>query len=225
LKEERDSVAQIFHRRSNSIARATLVGAVLLLIAGGWTVYAVYWSPYTTRVDVPRDQPVPFSHKHHVSGLGLDCRFCHTTVETSASAGIPATETCMSCHSQVWRDALVLAPVRQSLVGNERLRWTRVNDLPDFVFFNHSIHVNKGVGCATCHGPVDQMPLIWQEHTLYMKWCLDCHREPERFLRPKEEVFNMNWLPPTNQVALGRELKARYHVNTAQLSDCSMCHR
>ena len=218
-------MAQIFHRRSNSIARVALVAVGLLLIAGGWTVYGVYWSPYTTRVAVPRDQPVPFSHKHHVSGLGLDCRFCHTTVETSAFAGIPATETCMSCHSQVWRDAPVLAPVRQSLISNERLRWTRVNDLPDFVFFNHSIHVNKGIGCATCHGPVDQMPLMWQEHTLYMKWCLDCHREPERFLRPKKEVFNMNWFPPTNQLAVGRELKAHYHVNTAQLSDCSMCHR
>ena len=134
-------MAQIFHRRSNSIARATLVGAVLLLIAGGWTVYAIYWSPYTTRVSVPRDQPVPFSHKHHVSGLGLDCRFCHTTVETSASAGIPATETCMSCHSQVWTEAPVLAPLRQSLVRNERLRWNRVNDLPDFVFFLSLIHI------------------------------------------------------------------------------------
>ena len=218
-------MAQIFKRRSNSIARATLVGAVLLLIAGGWTVYAIYWSPYTTRVDVPREQPVPFSHKHHVSGLGLDCRFCHTTVETSAFAGIPATETCMSCHSQVWTEAPVLAPVRQSLAKNERLRWNRVNDLPDFVFFNHSIHVNKGIGCATCHGPVDRMPLMWQEHTLYMKWCLDCHREPERFVRPKDEVFNMNWVAPDNQLVIGNALKARYHINQAQLSDCSMCHR
>jgi hypothetical protein len=131
----------------------------------------------------------------------------------------------MSCHSQIWTDAPLLALVRQSLVGNERLRWNRVNDLPDFVFFNHSIHVNKGIGCATCHGPVDQMPLTRQEHTLYMKWCLECHREPERFLRPKEEVFTMNWRPPTNQIALGHELKARYHINSAQLSDCSVCHR
>ena len=131
----------------------------------------------------------------------------------------------MSCHSQVWTEAPVLAPVRQSLARNERLRWNRVNDLPDFVFFNHSIHVNKGIGCATCHGSVDQMPLMWQEHALYMKWCLDCHREPERFLRPKEEVFNMSWLAPTNQRVIGSELKERYHVNDAQLSDCSMCHR
>lgn len=201
------------------------MAAIILLMVGAWTVYAIYWSPYTTRVAVPPEQPVPFSHEHHVAGLGLDCRFCHVTVETSAFAGMPATETCMSCHSQVWTDAPVLAPVRQSLVAQERLRWNRVHDLPDFVFFDHSIHVNRGVGCATCHGPVDEMPLLWQEHALYMKWCLDCHREPERFLRPPAEVFNTKWRPPTNQLVLGKELKARQHMNPDQLTDCSICHR
>ncbi len=218
-------MAQIFHRTANTIARAAIASAMLLGAAGGWTWHAVYWSPYTTRVGIPREQPVPFSHKHHVEGLGIDCRYCHTSVETSAIAGLPPTETCMSCHSQLWTDAPLLAPVRESFARQERLRWNRVHDLPDFAFFNHSIHVNKGIGCVTCHGPVDQMPLVRQEHTLFMKWCLDCHREPEKFIRPREEVFNLNWQPPTNQVALGRELVARYGVNTTQLTDCSMCHR
>jgi hypothetical protein len=218
-------VAQIFHRKSNTIARASLAGAGFLIAAGAWALHAVYWSPYTTRVRIPREQPVPFSHKHHVNGLGIDCRYCHATVETSAVAGVPPTETCMTCHSQLWTDAPLLAPVRESLANNRRLRWNRVHDLPDFVFFNHSIHVSRGIGCATCHGPVDQMPLMWQEHTLYMKWCLDCHREPEKFIRPKEEVFNLNWQRPTHQLMAGRELVSRYHVNTAQLSDCSICHR
>jgi hypothetical protein len=218
------SVPQIFHQRSNSIVRASIVGGLLLLVGIGWAVNAIYWSPYTTRVHVARQQPVPFSHKHHVGGLAIDCRYCHTSVETSAFAGIPSTETCMTCHSQLWTDAPLLAPVRQSLANNQPLRWNRVHDLPDFVFFNHSIHVSKGIGCTTCHGAVDQMPLIRQEHTLYMKWCLDCHRQPERFIRPRDQVFNMAW-QPTNQLLAGPALVHRYHVNTKQLTDCSMCHR
>ena len=217
-------MAQIFQRKSNTIARAGIAGALLLAAAGGWTLYAVYWSPYTTKVDVPIEQPVPFSHKHHVYGLGIDCRYCHASVETSAFAGLPSTETCMTCHSQLWTDAPVLAPVRESLARNQPLRWNRVHDLPDFVFFNHSIHVNKGIGCATCHGRVDQMPLMWQQNSLYMKWCLDCHRDPAQFIRPKGEVFNMAW-HATNQPAVGRELIAQHHVNVTQLTDCSMCHR
>ncbi len=168
---------------------------------------------------------MPFSHKHHVYGLGIDCRYCHTSVENSAFAGIPPTETCMTCHSQLWTDAPLLAPVRASLANHQRLRWNRVHDLPDFVFFNHSIHVSKGIGCATCHGPVEQMPLTWQQNTLYMKWCLDCHNSPQKFIRPKSEVFNMGWRSPTNQLALGEALVNQYQVNTTQLTDCSMCHR
>src|ERR1041385_1089392 len=183
-------MAQIFGKGSNSIARFTLLAVFFGFFAFWGVVYAVYRSPYTTRVQVPLEQPVPFSHQHHVSGLGIDCRYCHQSVETSAFANVPATETCMSCHSQLWTDAPLLAPVRESLAQNRRLRWNRVHDLPDFVFFNHSIHVNKGIGCATCHGPVDQMPLMWQQNTLYMKWCLECHRDPAKFIRPKSEVFN-----------------------------------
>jgi hypothetical protein len=218
-------MAQIFQRKSNTLARATIAGAVAILVGGGWALHAVYWSPYTTRVQMPLEQPVPFSHQHHVSGLGIDCRYCHQGVETSAFANVPATETCMSCHSQLWTDAPLLAPVRESLAQNRRLRWNRVHDLPDFVFFNHSIHVNKGIGCATCHGPVNQMPLTWQENTLYMKWCLGCHRDPAKFIRPRNEVFNMTWQQPTNQLASGRELVAINQVNVTQLTDCSVCHR
>ncbi len=218
-------MSQIFQRRSNTVAKASLVGAFLAVCGAGWALYAVYWSPYTTRVEVPREQPVPFSHKHHVYGVGIDCRYCHTSVETSSFAGLPPTETCMTCHSQLWIDAPLLAPVRQSLALGQRLRWNRVHDLPDFVFFNHSIHVSKGIGCTTCHGQVDQMPLMWQQNTLYMKWCLECHRQPAKFIRPTNEVFSVAWRPPADQLAAGQELVSHLHVQTRQLTDCSMCHR
>lgn len=217
-------MAQVFRHRSNSLARGSIVAVIILLTGGGWILHAVYWSPWMTREMIPLDQPVPFSHQHHVHGLGLDCRFCHTTVEKSAFAGMPSTEICMTCHSQIWKDAPLLAPVRESLAARQPLRWTRVNDTPDFVFFNHSAHVNHGVGCATCHGQLDQMPLTWQAHTLFMKWCLNCHRAPEKFIRPRDEVFNLNWTT-TNQLSLGRKLVVDYQVHTEQLTDCSMCHR
>jgi hypothetical protein len=168
---------------------------------------------------------VPFSHKHHVSGLGIDCRYCHTAVEQSAFAGIPSTSTCMNCHSQIWTNSPMLEPVRESYRTGRPLRWTRVHNLAEFAYFNHSIHVNKGVGCATCHGPVDQMPLVAQEKSLLMEWCLDCHRNPEQYLRPRDEVFNMSWTAPPNQSELGLELIRKYNVRTEQLTDCSVCHR
>jgi hypothetical protein len=221
-------MAQIFGRGSNSIARVTLI-AVFTGFFGFWgVVYAIYQSPYTTGQGNPRVQEVPFSHQHHVSGLGIDCRYCHTSVEDSAFAGIPPTHTCMSCHSQVWTDAPMLAPVRQSFSTDQPLHWTRVNQLPDFVFFNHSIHVQKGIGCSSCHGQVNKMPLTWKEHSLYMRWCLDCHEAPERQLRPREEIFNMSWQPPADQLERGRKLMKEYHIRTErleQLRDCSMCHR
>lgn len=217
-------MAQIFHRSSNTIARVVIASALLFAVLGGWAVHAVYWSPYTTKVSVPLNQPVPFSHKHHVGGLGIDCRYCHTSVEKSSFAGVPSTETCMTCHSQLWTDAPVLAPVRESFARNEPLHWNRVHDLPDFVFFNHSIHVNKGIGCATCHGQVDLMPLTWQESSLFMKWCLECHRDPAQFVRPKTEVFNLGW-QSSNQAALGRDLVEHYRIHVSQLTDCGVCHR
>ena len=216
-------MAQIFSRSANWASRASII--VGLVIAGSILGYVlnINRTYYVSKVNVPIDQPVPFSHKHHVTGMGIDCRYCHTTVETAAFAGIPPTETCMTCHSQVWSEAPILEPVRASYRDNEPLEWTRVHDLPDFVYFNHSIHVAKGIGCQTCHGQVDQMPLMWKENTLNMEWCLECHRAPEKFIRPHEEVFNMTWKPPPDHD--GRKLVAEYNVQTTQLTDCSVCHR
>src|SRR5215216_5592429 len=192
-------MAQIFRRRSNTTARVLIAGAVLFLCAVIYGTYAVWDSPYMTRVGIPVSQPVQFSHEQHVSGLGIDCRYCHASVETSGFAGMPATETCMTCHSQVWVDAPILAPVRESLARRTPLQWNRVNDLPDFVYFNHSIHVQRGVACVTCHGPVGRMPLMWKATTQYMKWCLDCHRDPAPYLTSRDQVFNAGWTPPPNQ--------------------------
>jgi hypothetical protein len=169
---------------------------------------------------------VQFSHQHHVTALGLDCRYCHTSVESSKFAGIPPTETCMTCHSQIWRDSPMLAPVRESLARNEPIRWNRVHDLPDYAYFNHSVHLAKGVGCASCHGRVDRMPLVWKDQPLTMEWCLSCHREPEKHLRPHEEIFNMAWaLGEADQLSMGRSLLRKNHVPVHRLSDCSTCHR
>jgi hypothetical protein len=217
-------MAQIFSPSSNTIARCSIVAFVIVVAGAGWGTNAVFWSPYTTYVHIPQEQPAPFSHQHHVDGLGIDCRYCHTSVESSHYAGLPPTETCMTCHSQLWTQAPLLEPIRRSFATNTPVKWTRVNDLPDFVYFDHSIHVNKGIGCVTCHGHVDQMPLTWRENTLYMKWCIDCHRAPENQIRPREEVFNMKWRTPANQAALGRDLVAKYHVETDRLANCSVCH-
>lgn len=216
-------MAQLFHRGANALAKASIIFGVLILAGTSWGLYALYHSEYVNRVNAPQQQPVMFSHKHHVSGLGLDCRYCHTSVETSASAGIPPTETCMTCHSQVWTEAPILEPVRASFRDNQPLQWVRVHDLPDFVYFNHSIHIKKGMGCSTCHGQVDQMPLMMQVNTLYMGWCLDCHRNPENFVRPREQVFNMEWKTPANQSEVGRKLVTEYDIQS--LTSCSTCHR
>lgn len=216
---------QVFRRRTNTIARVSLAGAGLFLGFAGWGWDTIFWSPYVTRVNVPLDQPVPFSHKHHAEQLGIDCRYCHVSVEKSAFAGMPDSATCMSCHSQLFTDAPLLAPVRHSLATQVPLRWNRVYKLPDFVFFNHSIHVGKGIGCNVCHGQINEMPLTWKANTLYMKWCLDCHRKPEKFIRPKDKVFDMGWLTASNQDTAGRALVAQYHINTGTLTDCSNCHR
>jgi hypothetical protein len=158
-----------------------------------------------------------------VSDDGIDCRYCHTSVEDSSFAGIPSTKICMNCHTQIWADSPILEPVRESFRTGSSIEWTRVHNLPGFVYFDHSIHVKKGIGCATCHGRVDQMPLMWREHSLYMEWCLECHRAPERFVRPRAEVFNMEWRPPENQLALGRKLVQEYGIES--LTSCSTCHR
>lgn len=220
---------QVFLPGANAIAKLVIFGGLVLIVGLFWLIGALWRSTYATDVGVPREQPVPFSHQHHVSGLGIDCRYCHDAVEISSSAGIPPTYTCMTCHSQIWTNAEMLAPVRQSLEYDRPLQWTRVNDLPDFVYFNHSIHVSKGVGCVTCHGRVDQMPLTWKAHSLYMEWCLDCHRAPERYIRPREHVLDMDWQPPPDrdggQLALGRRLVKEYGINKKLLTNCWTCHR
>lgn len=221
-------MAQIFHPSMNTVARASIFGAIFVLGAAAWVAARIYSSPYVTEQYVAREQPVPFSHEHHVTGLGLDCRYCHTSVEDSHFAGVPPTQTCMTCHSQVWTNAEMLEPVRASFRENKPLAWTRVHALPDYVFFNHSIHVAKGIGCSTCHGQVDKMPLMWQNATLHMQWCLDCHRDPEKYIRPKDQVFNMAWpagQKDWDQKTRGAALVAEYHVNKVQLDNCSVCHR
>jgi hypothetical protein len=180
-------------------------------------------SSYATNAGVTYNQPVPFSHQHHVNELGIDCRYCHTTVESSNFAGIPATKVCMTCHSQIWTNAEILEPIRASWRNNEAIKWTRVHDLPDFVYFNHSIHVNKGMGCTTCHGQVDRMPLMRQEASLQMEWCVNCHRNPEQFVRPRDQVFSVDYHVPDNQTELGARLVAEYHIQ--KLTSCSTCHR
>jgi Cytochrome c7 and related cytochrome c len=216
-------MAQLFRRSANTIAQASIAGVVILVLGMGWLIATVSRSSYVTGAGETRPQPVPFSHKHHVGGLGLDCRYCHTSVEESAFAGVPPTKTCMTCHSQIWSTSPMLEPVRASFRNNESLRWTKVHDLPDFVYFNHSIHINKGVGCVTCHGRVDRMPLMWQENSMQMEWCVHCHREPERYVRPREYVFSMDWQPPADQLALGKRLVQEYKIQ--KLTDCSTCHR
>jgi hypothetical protein len=217
------TMAQFFPPISNFVFRLILFGAAVGICLVAWFGFLIVRSPYEMVQDVPREQPVPFSHEHHVGGLGLDCRYCHTTVETSSFANIPPTKTCMNCHSQMWAVAPLLEPVRESYRTGKSLQWTRVHDLPQFVYFNHSIHVNKGIGCSTCHGRVDKMPLMWQAHSLEMQWCLDCHRHPERYVRPQDRVFDMTYVPPRDQIALGKRLVKQYKIQS--LTNCSTCHR
>jgi hypothetical protein len=216
-------MAQIFSKTANILSKASIAAALGGAAVLGGVLYAIMMSPYYTNVNVTREQPVPFSHKHHAGELGIDCRYCHTSVEKSSFAGVPPTQTCMTCHSQIWTNSPMLEPVRASYRDNESISWTRVNALPQYVYFNHSIHVAKGVGCTTCHGQVAEMPLMYKANTLYMGWCLECHRDPAKFVRPKSEVFNANYVPPPNQLELGRQLVKEYKIQSLQ--NCSTCHR
>lgn len=233
-------MAQIFHRSANSISRLSILAVVVVVSLLLGAAMQIQRSPFTTYQGIAHVQPVPFSHQHHNSGLGIDCRYCHTSVENSSFAGIPPTKTCMNCHSQIWTNAPLLEPVRESFRSGKSIVWTRVNDLPDYVYFDHSIHVAKGVGCYSCHGPINKMPLTYAAASLQMEWCLNCHRAPEKFLRPRDQVFNMNYEQPTEdkpvkladgaafteQIALGNELKSRYKVRTVQdITSCNTCHR
>jgi len=214
---------QIFHRSANTLSKVSLFG--VLSLAGGLILLAMVLarSSYVTRANEYVEQPLQFSHLHHVTDDGIDCRYCHTSVETSPFAGIPPTKTCMNCHSQLFSSEPILEPVRASFRDDKPLHWVRVHDLPDFVYFNHSIHVKKGMGCETCHGRVDQMPLMQQVNTLQMEWCLNCHRNPENYVRPRSEITTMGYRPPVPQSVIGPQLVKEYGINS--LTSCSTCHR
>ena len=214
---------QIFHRSTNTISRVSIFGAIFFIVALGGLQDEITRSPWVTQAHVAREQPIQFSHERHVAGNGIDCRYCHTSVEQSAFAGIPPTKTCMNCHSQIFANSPYLEPVRESFRSGKSIAWTRVHDLPDFVYFDHSIHLHKGVGCTTCHGQVDRMPLMMQEKSLQMEWCIDCHRHPEQYVRPRDAVFRVDYVPPADQLDLGRRLVAEYQIQ--KLTSCSTCHR
>lgn len=216
-------MSQIFHRSANSLSKITILAIVFLLAGGLVLIMELGRSSWVTNAHVIKEQPVQFSHERHVAGNGIDCRYCHTSVEDSRFAGIPPTKTCMNCHSQIFADSPFLEPVRASYRTNTPIQWNRVHDLPDFAFFDHSIHVNKGVGCTTCHGQVDKMPLMYQEKSLQMEWCLDCHRNPEQYVRPRDAVFRVDYVPPADQAELGERLVAEYQIQ--KLTSCSTCHR
>jgi Cytochrome c7 and related cytochrome c len=232
---------QIFPKSMNPISRFMLLSIPVLAASAGVALSAFYRSDYTTGRNEIVEQPIPFSHLHHVAELGIDCRYCHTAVENSAYAGIPPSKTCINCHQQIWNGADILGPLRESYNVDKPIVWTKVHNVPHYTYFNHSIHVSKGVGCASCHARIDQMPLVYQSKTLLMEWCLDCHRNPEKNLRPKSEIFNLAWKPSdgttdldgrvydattTSQAEMGRELKEKYHVRDGKtLTNCSICHR
>ncbi len=215
-------MAQLFHRRFGFLFRLGTIAAVLVALCSIFLWRAA--TAYPTGLHDALEQPVPFSHKHHVGDDGIDCRYCHTSVEQSKFAGIPPLTTCMTCHSQLYTDQPPLAPLVAAFRSGMPLHWKRLYKLPDFVYFNHSIHIAKGVGCASCHGQIDAMPLTARVAPLTMQWCLDCHRNPAQHLRPRAEVFNLHW-HPDSQLALGRKLVRDYHIDTHRLTDCSICHR
>lgn len=217
---------QIFHRSFNTLSKVSIVLVLLILVFLCWALYVVGWSPYVTQEGIARVQPVEFSHEHHVAKLGIDCRYCHTSVETSAFAGVPPTKTCMNCHQEIWFGSAALEPVRASYRTNASIPWERIHNLEQFVYFDHSIHVNKGVGCIECHGRVDQMPFTYQDKSLLMAWCLDCHRDPSPHLRPREQITSMTWRLPADHPPLDEELLAKYNIRTPnEITSCSTCHR
>jgi len=216
---------RLYGPHADTILRAALVVAVLAVVGGAWGWWKWKHSDLDTGRGLYVDQPVPFSHAHHVGGLGIDCRYCHQSVETSSFAGLPATQVCMNCHGQLWTQAELLEPVRESWRTGEPLKWNRVHDLADFVYFDHEIHVNKGIGCATCHGRVDEMPLTAKSRPLFMAECLECHRHPEKYVRPRDKVFDMAWQPPADQEEQGERLVKEYGIRKEGLTDCTACHR
>lgn len=216
-------MSQIFHPSTNTISRVSIFAVVITVAFAGWIAAALDRSSIVTRQNVILEQPVPFSHDHHVGEIGLDCRYCHTSVETSAFAGIPPTSTCMNCHNELFKDSPMLEPVRESFRSGRPIEWTRVHDVPDFVYFDHSIHVAKGIGCTSCHGEIDRMPITWKAESLKMEWCLACHRDPAQQVRPREEVFNVDWDPASISDERRAQLIDEYHIQSK--TSCSTCHR
>jgi menaquinone reductase, multiheme cytochrome c subunit len=212
----------VFPRWANKtvpVLGAVLGSVPLYLIGLVW--YGA--SPQTVAVGYQPEQPVPYSHALHAGELGIDCRYCHNTVEQAAMAAIPPTETCMNCHQRVRTASAKLEPIRQSFSSGQPVEWVKVHDLPDYAYFNHSAHVTRGVGCVSCHGRIDQMEVVHQEKPLSMAWCVECHRAPEEVLRPPSEVTNMRWQPPEDQLAFGAKLREQGNINPP--TDCSTCHR
>jgi hypothetical protein len=219
-------MAQLFPRAANIVSKVSLIGSLFGAALVLWVCIVYTRSSYGTGAGIVRVQPVPFSHEHHVGVLGIDCRYCHTSVEHSSFAGLPPTRTCMNCHSQIWVGSSMLQPVRDSYRTDRSLTWHRVYNLAGFVYFDHSIHVNKGIGCSSCHGRIDEMPFTYQVPSLLMEWCVDCHRNPEREIRPRADVFNIRYEKPADQLDLGQKLVKEYHVKgPTDLTSCSVCHR
>ncbi len=219
-------MGQIFPRNANLLARLSIFAAVLLIVELTLILTVYFRSNYYRQINVAIQQPVPYSHQLHAGTLGIDCRYCHVSVDKSYFANIPATETCMTCHSQIRTGSTKLTVVRDSYATGQPVSWQKVNRVPSFVYFNHSIHINKGVGCSECHGKVTEMPVVWQPQAFFMGFCLNCHRNPENFLRPRDQVFNLNYIHPANQVELGQKLVQEYGVMPkTQLQNCWVCHR
>jgi hypothetical protein len=215
---------QIFSYGTNSYTRiGIIVGVTALLGVAGAVFELGADSSYATNQGVAKVQPVQFSHSHHTGSMGIDCRYCHTGVENSWFANIPPTKTCMNCHSQIWTNSPELDMVRASYRTDQSIPWVKIHDLPDFVYFNHSIHVKKGMGCETCHGRVDLMPLVYQKNSLEMRWCLECHRNPEKYVRPRSEIYTMGYQYPSNQHEVGLQLVKEYNIQ--RLETCNTCHR
>ena len=201
-----------------------VLAATLVLVPAYLVVLLAYGaSPRTTNVGYRPVQPVPYSHALHAGQLGIDCRYCHNTVEVAAHAALPPTQTCMNCHARIRSTSPKLLPVRESYATGLPIPWVRVHDLPDYVYFNHSAHVRRGVGCVECHGRVDTMDVVTQVHRLSMGWCLDCHRHPEPHLRPPDMVTKMDWVAPENPEAYGRKLRQANNINPS--TQCWTCHR
>jgi hypothetical protein len=217
-------MSKIFPKSANDLP---LQIVIFLVVFGGVLTAGItyYWTPKYTRVGYAPVQPVPFDHSLHAGQLGLDCRYCHTNVEQSEHSNVPATSTCMACHSLIKKDSPLLAPVRQSEMTSDPVPWVRIHKAPDYVYFNHSVHVNRGISCYECHGQVNEMKTMFQAHSQSMSWCLDCHRAPEERIRPLDQVFNLDWRPesPEAQLAQGRAMVEKMKVKPPE--SCSGCHR